>query len=119
VQCVETRGLGAVSAIPGYLQQKQGGIALFGALKPLEVNSIELSYIKLKRVIHIVLTIRMAPDCGKVSIGSAAAGGQQQASVAVFAESIEDGFYRGEEHYPFANEGSALCGEAVVIETME
>jgi hypothetical protein len=82
---VETRGLGAVSAIPGYLQQKQGGIALFGALKPLEVNSIELSYIKLKRVIHIVLTIRMAPDCGKVSIGSAAAGGQQQASVAVFA----------------------------------
>jgi hypothetical protein len=54
-----------------------------------------------------------------VSIGSAAAGGQQQASVAVFAESIEDGFYRGEEHYPFANEGSALCGEAVVIETME
>jgi hypothetical protein len=53
------------------------------------VDGIELSYIKLKRVIHIVLTIRMALDCGKVSIGSAAAGGQQQASVVVFAESPE------------------------------
>jgi hypothetical protein len=61
----------------------------------------------------------MAPNCGEVSIGSGVAGSQQQASVAVFPESIEDSFYRSEKHYPFANKGSALCGEAVMIETME
>jgi hypothetical protein len=119
MQCVETRCRCAVSGIPGYLQHEQGGSALVGALKPLEVDGIELSDIRLKRVIHIVLTIRMAPDCGEVSIGSAAAGGQQHASVSVFAESIENGFCGGEEHYPFANEGSALSGEAVMIKTME
>jgi hypothetical protein len=90
-----------------------------GASKPLEVVGIELNNNKLKRVIHIVLTICVAPNCGEVSIGSAVAGGQQQASVAVFAESIENGFYRSEEHYPLANEGSVLCGKAVMIETME
>jgi hypothetical protein len=112
-------GCGAVSGIPGYLQQKQGGIALFGASNPLEIGGIELRNKKLKRVIDIILPICMAPDCGEVSIGSTVAGGQQQASVAVFAESIDNGLYRGEEHYTFANDGSALCGKAVMIDTME
>jgi hypothetical protein len=34
----------------------------------------------------------MASDCGNVSICSTFAGGQQHASVAVFAEGIENGF---------------------------
>jgi hypothetical protein len=54
-----------------------------------------------------------------VSIGSIVTGGQQQASMAVSAESIEDDFYRREEHYASANEGCVLCGEAVMIETMQ
>jgi hypothetical protein len=116
---METRSSGAVFGIPGCLQQKQGGIALFGASKPLEVGGIELSNERLKRVIHIVLTICMAPDCGEVSIGSSAAGGQQQASEVVLPESFENSFCRSEKNYPFANKGSALCGEAVMIETME
>jgi hypothetical protein len=119
MKCVETRGCGAVAGIPGYLQQKQGGIALFGVSNPLEVGGIELSDLGLKRVIDIILPIRMAPDCGEVSVGSTVTGGQQQASVAVFAESIEDGLYRCEEHYPVSNEGSALCGEAEMVETMQ
>jgi hypothetical protein len=43
MKCMETCGCGAVAGIPGYLQQKQGGVALFGAAKPLEVGGIELS----------------------------------------------------------------------------
>jgi hypothetical protein len=39
--------------------------------------------------------------------------------MAVSAESIENGFYRREEHYAFANEGCVLRGEAVMIETMQ
>jgi hypothetical protein len=61
----------------------------------------------------------MASDGGEVPVGSTVTGGQQQASVAVFAESIEDGLYRCEEHCPVSNEGSALCGEAEMVETME
>jgi hypothetical protein len=75
MKCVETRGCSAVSGMSGYLQQKQCDIALFGASKPLEVDGIELSNSTLKRVIHTVLHICMAPDCGEVFIGSTAAGG--------------------------------------------
>jgi hypothetical protein len=119
MKCSETRGCGAIAGIPRYLQQKQGGVALFGVSDPLEVGGVELSDKRMKRVIDIIRSICMASDCGEVSIGPTAAGGQQQASVAVFAESIENGLYRSEEHYPFANEGSVLCGEAVMVEAME
>jgi hypothetical protein len=117
---METRGCGAVSSIPVYLQQKQGGIGLFGAGKPLEMGGIELRHSKLKRVINMILPIVVAPHCGRVSIGSIVACCQQQASVAVCAtEAVNYGLYRSEEHNPFANEGSVLCSEAEMIETME
>jgi hypothetical protein len=43
-----------------------------------------------------------------MSTVSTVAGGQQQASVVLFAESIQNGLCRSEEHDPFANEGSVL-----------
>jgi hypothetical protein len=43
MKCVEICGCGAIAGILGHLQQKQGGVALFRAAKPLEVGGIELS----------------------------------------------------------------------------